>query len=272
MIRQTPSRPAFVTRSARPGACACPVVARKPTVRLRLVGAALAAATLLTSCGTYVGQRVESVILEALPRAVGPATHYDATVRGASADLSHFEQVSAVGVGVRRPRTPVLERIELNLHDVVVDRQARQITSIGDANVTVTLSASDLAGYLGEQRWIAEPVVRVEAPATVIVSGRLNLTGAGVLPVLSGEFRGSLVARGSQLLLNVESLRLGDHEAPALARSLIGQAINPLFDVAHYAIPSRIDRAKVERNAIVVSASGSQITLPIRNQEVLQSR
>ena len=270
MIRQAPSRPVFVTRRDRPAACACPVVARKPTIRR--VGAALTVAALLASCGTYVGQRVESIIVEALPRVVGPATRYDATVRGASADLSHFAQVSAVGVGVRRPRTPVLERIELILLDVAVDRQARQITSIGGANVTVTLSASDLATYLGEQRWIAEPVVRVEAPATVIVSGRLRLMDGGVLPVLSGEFRGSLVASGTQLLLNVESLRLGGYEAPALARSLIGQAINPLFDVAHYAIPSRIDRATVERNAIVVSASGSQITLPIRNQGVLQSR
>ena len=228
--------------------------------------------SLLASCGTYVGQRVESVILEALPRVVGPANHYDATVRGASADLSHFEQVRAVGVGVRRPRTPVLERIELVLSDVAVDRQARQITSIGDANVTVTLNASDLAAYLGEQRWIAEPVVRVEAPATVIVSGRLKLPGAEMLPVLSGEFRGALVARGSQLLLNVQSLRLGDREAPAFARSLIEQAINPLFDVANYAVPSRVDRATVESNAIVVSASGSQITAPIRNQELSQSR
>ena len=270
MIRRAPSRPVFVTRPDRPDGCACLAVACKSTIRL--VGAALAAATLLASCGTYVEQRVESVILEALPRVVGPATHYDATVRGAAADLSHFEQVRAVGVGVRRSRTPVLERIELNLLDVAVDRQARQITSIGEASVTVTLSAADLAAYLGERRWIADPVVRVEAPATVIVSGRLKMPGTEVLPPLSGEFRGSLVARGSQLLLSVESLHLGEREAPALARGLIGQAINPLFDLAHYAIPSRIDRVAVEKDVIVVSASGSQITPPIRNQKVLQSR
>ena len=259
-------------RPARPGGVACFVGARKPAAAL--VGAALTAALLLASCGTYVGQRVESVILEALPRVVGPANHYGATVRGASADLSHFDQVSAVGVGVRRPNTPVLERIELDLLDVAVDRNARQITSIADANVTATLSASDLAAYLDQQRWITESAVRVVAPATVIVSGRFKLPGTGLslLPSLVGEIRTTLAPRGSQLLLKVDALRLGDREAPALARNLIEQAINPLFDVEHYAVPSRIDRAAVEGNSIIVAASGSQISLLKRDHAALLPR
>lgn len=272
MAQQALIVPVPDARPARPGGVACIVGAPKPAaVR---IGAALTAALLLASCGTYVDQRIESVILEALPRVVGPANHYGATVRGASADLSHFDQVRAVGVGVRRPHTPELERIELDLLDVTVDRDARQITSIADAYVTATLSASDLAAYLGQQRWITEPAVRVVAPATVIISGRFKLPGidASLLPYLVGEIRTTLAPRGSQLLLKVDALRLGDREAPALARSLVEQAINPLFDVAHYAVPSRIDRAAVEGNAIVVAASGSQISLLKRDHGALLPR
>ena len=273
MIRHAPSRPVFGSRPSRGVAFVGFVVASKPAVLL--IGAALTAATLLGSCGTYVEQRVESVILEALPQVVGSANHYEATVRGASADLSHFDHVRAVGVGVRRPQSPVLERVELDLLDVAVDRNARQITSIGDATVTAALNASDLTAYLAQQRWIAEPVVRVVAPSAVIVSGKLKLPGVGVdvgvglFPTLAAEFRGNLKSHGSQLLLSVDSLRLGDREAPALARGLIEQAINPLFDVAHYAVPARIDRATVEGNAIVVTASGSQMTLLKRQHRAL---
>lgn len=265
MIRQAPDRRGSVVRRAGSTARAGFSLACKLTVPLN--GAALALTVLLASCAAYLGQRVESVILEALPRVVGPADHYDAVVRGASADLSHFDQVFAVGTAVRRPNSPVLERVQLDLLDIAVDRNARQITSIGNANVSVTLSASALAAYLGRQRWIAEPVVRVVAPATVIVSGRLTLTltlaglgqALGLSPVSMGEFRGHLTTHESQLLLGVDSVRLDDREAPAFARRLIEQGINPLFDVGGYSVPSRIDSVKVERNAIVVIASGSQI-------------
>jgi len=266
MIQQAPLCPVSVVRRARPVAFARLAAVRTPAVVL--IGATLAFAVLLTSCGSYVDQRVEAVIVDALPRAVGPANHYSATVRGASADLSHFGQVHAVGVGVRRPHAPVFERIELDLLDVTVDRNARQITAIGAATVTATLGANDLAAYLGQQPWITEPAVRVEMPATIIVSGRLKLPGieVGILPALAGEFRGTLAARGSQLRVSIESLRLGKNEAPALARGLIEQAVNPLFDIAHHAVPSRIDRATVEGQAIVVTASGSQLSPLKRNR------
>lgn len=260
MIQQAPLCLVSIVRRARPVAFAWLAVVRNPAVVL--IGATLTFAVLLTSCGSYVDQRIERVIVDALPRAVGPANQYSATVRGASADFSHFGQVHAVGVGVRRPHAPVLERIELDLLDVTVDRNARQITSIGAATVTATLSASDLVAYLGQQRWIAEPAVRVEMPAMIIVSGRLKLPSleVGILPALAGEFRGTLAARGSQLRVSIGSLRLGKSEASALVRSLIEQAVNPLFDVADYAVPSRIDRATVEGQAIVVTASGSQLS------------
>jgi len=253
MLRQASTRPAVTGLS----------ISRRRAVRL--TGAALGFTVLLASCQSYVGQRLEGVILEALPRVVGPADRYDAVVHGASADLSHFDQVLAVGVRVRRPSTPVIERIQLDLLDVTVDRNARQITSIGKANVSVTLSASDLAAYLGQQPWMADPVVRMVEPADAVISGRLRIPGLslgpGLSPALMGEFRGHLETRDSQLWLGIDSLRLGGREAPAFARQLIQQGINPLFDVASYAVPSRIDSARVENGAIVVTASGSQITL-----------
>lgn len=216
---------------------------------------------LLASCAAYVEQRVESVIVEALPRVVGPADRYEATVRGANAAATHFDQVSAVGARVQRPRAPVLDRVEMDLFDVSVDRAAKRVTSVGDARANVKLRAEDLAAYLGRQSWIEAPTVRFDSSAEVIVSGRLKLPGLALMSNSIAEFRGRLIPHDSQLLLEVASLRLGDREAPALALGVVEQAINPIFNAADHAVPSRIDAVVVDGASLVIAASGSQMTL-----------
>ena len=110
--------------------------------------------SLLSSCASYVEGRAESVLLEAMPRVIGPADRYEASVRGANTSASHFDAVHAVGVRVQRPGIPVIDRFVVDLQDVELDRPNKQVTAIGSAQAAVRITAADLSTYLMSQRWI----------------------------------------------------------------------------------------------------------------------
>lgn len=219
----------------------------------------LVVAALLASCAAYVEQRVEEAIVDALPRLLGPADRYEASVRGVEAKGSHIDAVRALGNRVKRPRSPVLDRIEVELLDVTFDRAARRVSAVGAAKATLQLRADDLTAYLETQRWIDRPSVRFVAPSGIVVSARLKLPGLALPAAFGVEFRGRLIPAESKLLLAVDGLNLGDRAAPWLARGLIEQAINPLVDLADYALPARIDAIEVEGDALMLHASGSRI-------------
>lgn len=86
-----------------------------------------------------------------MPQAVGPADRYEATDRGPNVSTTHFNRVHVVRFRVRRERSLVLDRIEAELQDVTIDRQAKRVTAIGDAKGTLQLKAGGLANYLRQQ-------------------------------------------------------------------------------------------------------------------------
>ena len=217
--------------------------------------------TLLASCAGYNDQRAQSALLQALPRLVGPADSYTATVLGASSDGTRFEQVQAMGVRVRRPNLPLFERVELRLAGVVVDTAAKRITSLGEARLSLRLKVDDVAAYLGSSEWIDRPAVRLSAPDKIFISGRLKIAGIPLGATSAADLEGRLQARGTQLRLGVDALSWRGQAAPALVRAVVEQAINPILNVSQYAVPTRIDSAVVEGDAITITASGSNMLL-----------
>ena len=123
------------------------------------LNATLLVASLVAGCANYVEGRVEGAVLEALPQVLGPADRYEATVRGTNSNASHFDRVHAVGIRVQRPRTPMIDRIEVDLQDVSVDRPNKQVTGIGAAQTVVCVKSADLTSFLGQQNWIAQPSI-----------------------------------------------------------------------------------------------------------------
>ena len=216
---------------------------------------------LLASCANITERRAETALLQALPRLIGPADNYTATVQGASGDGSRFEQVQAVGVRVRRSNLPVFDRIEVRLSGVAVDTAAKQVNAVGDARLSLRLKPEDLAAYLGSSEWIDRPAVRTVAPDRVFLTGRLKIAGIPLGAEASADLQGRLEARGPQLHLAVDSLSWQGQTASALIRALVERAINPLFNLAQYAVPARIDGARVDSDAIVIDASGSNLLL-----------
>ncbi|MFP5407179.1 MAG: hypothetical protein ACLGHY_12865, partial [Gammaproteobacteria bacterium] len=131
----------------------------------------------LASCATTLDRRAEAVIAQALPSAIGPAARYEVNVEGARGQGSSFARVHAVGIRVERSDAPVMDRLEADLRNVVVDREARRLTSIGSARVQAQILAQDLAGWLGDSGWIENARVSLQPPAGIVVTGIPQLAG-----------------------------------------------------------------------------------------------
>jgi hypothetical protein len=211
-----------------------------------------------TACSTYLDARAEAALREALLRVVGPAESYDVRVSGASLDGSRFERVRFVGRRIARADAPVLDRLELDLQGVVVDRAAKSLTAVAATRVELQLKGADLAVFL--RRWLAEPQVTLAPPDRVAVVGSPRIGGIALGAMGSAELQGRLVGAGTQLFLAIDRIRLGRGEAPPLARVVIERAINPIFDVAEAPLPARLDAVEVGADdTIRIAASGSRL-------------
>jgi hypothetical protein len=227
-----------------------------PAVLARLFAAAVVLAA--AACSTYLDARAEAALREALLRVVGPAESYDVRVSGASLDGSRFERVRFVGRRIARADAPVLDRLELDLQGVVVDRAAKSLTAVGTTRVELQLKGTDLAAFLG--RWLGEPRVTLAPPDRIAIVGTPRLGGIALGGAGAAELQGRLVGQGSELFLTIERIRLGRGEAPPLARAILERAINPIFDVADAPLPTRLDAVEVGADDTVrIAASGSRL-------------
>ena len=228
--------------------------------RSTLAARALGVVALLvaTACSTYLDARAEAALRDALVRVVGPAESYDVRVSGASVDGNRFERVRFVGRRIARAGSPVLDRLELDLRGVVVDRAAKSLTAVADARVELQLKGADLAGFLG--RWMGDAAVTLRAPDRIAIVGTPRLGAIEFAGAGDAELQGRLVGRGSQLFLAIDRIRLGRGEAPPLARAIVERAINPIFDVADAALPAQFDAVEVgSDDTIRIAASGSRL-------------
>ena len=217
---------------------------------------------LLAACSTYLDARAEAALRDALVRVVGPAESYDVRVVGASADGTRFEQVRFVGRRIARANAPVVDRLELDLHGVVVDRREKVLTAVGATHAELRLRGADLADYLRQSGWIADPSVVFNAPDRIVIAGTPRLAGIALAIGDGAEFQGRLFASGSQLRLGVDRVRIGASTAAPLLRAVIERAINPLLDVSAYPLPARIDAVDAGDDNLRVVASGSRLPTP----------
>lgn len=217
------------------------------------------AALVLAACTSYLDDRAERSIREALPRVIGPAASYEVEVSGSSADATRFERVHVAANRVARERTPVIDRIELDLRGAAIDRREKRLSAVDSATGQARVLAADVAGYLQQGGWVDDARVRFAAPNAVVVSGTPKLAGFPLAARDGAEFRGRFVAQGSQLRLAIDQLRLGTVEAPPLLRALLERAVNPLLDSQAYPLPAQMDAVSVEGDALLIKASGSRL-------------
>jgi len=223
---------------------------------------AVLVAVLVAACASVLDERAASALREALTRAVGPAASYDVRVSCASLDASRFERVSVVGGRVARARAPVIDRIELELHGVVIDRQEKRLVALADSRGELRVRAADLTAFLGQSGWIDDAAVTLAAPDRIRVSGRPRIAGIALVAGGGVVIEGRLSSTGTQLRLALDRVRIGDASAPALVRAVLEGAINPLFDAAEHPLPAQIDAVEVDTEALRIAVSGSRLARP----------
>ncbi|WP_412061842.1 DUF2993 domain-containing protein [Rubrivirga sp. IMCC45206] len=208
----------------------------------------------LAASGCDVSGRVEAEIVSALPKALGPADHYDATVDGLQLSARTAERVTITGDRVAREDAPVVDRLDVTLWGVAFDQKTRVLTRVDSARATARLLPADLATYLGTQRGISRAAVTLAAPdrATVRVEGAIE----GFRLPVGAEIRGQLVAADGAVRLDVESVRAaGIGLGGSLARA-VGDRINPVADLRDEDLALTVTDVRVERGAVVVEATG----------------
>lgn len=227
------------------------------SVRALAQWAALAVAGLsssfwLTSCSpsNLVAQGIE----RELPQYVGPADSYDVKIQGLKINAGSAESVVAVGERVRPEGAPVIERLALDLQNVVYDRKAERLSEIGGVHLTAVIRTDDLADFLETYRNVQEAEVMLKSPDEATIRVRPQLGSLAVPRGITVNVTGQLVAEGTQLRFNVSDVSAGGFDLSAIAANRLSDLINPLADLKNLPV-------KVEITSVI--AAGETIGLEV---------
>ena len=222
----------------------------------------VALAAVLAGCD--LSGRVEGEIEAALPRAIGPAESYEATVEGLRARSGEADVVRIVGRRVRPEGSPTLDRLDLDLRGVRYDRGDRRIERAERATGRVRVLPADLAAFLEARDDIAEASVALRPPAAATVRLRPDLTDVALLRGVTAEVRGTLRPDSGRVYLDVTSVRAAGIGLGGTVARALGDRINPVVDLGDRGPDLRVTRLAVEDGALVLDAEADVDGLRLR--------
>lgn len=216
---------------------------------------ALPMSLLIAGCG--VGQSAQTIvahkIADALPQAIGPASHYDVQVSGDALGLARGRArgVQIVGQDVRMTPAVTLDVLTLSARDIVFDAKSRQVQSIGSASFAASLGQAHLTEYLLQAR-----------PNLSVTLGANDLQAA--LPVAVGPIHATVAVRGtlvpttpgaSTLDFVADRARLGILPVPAFAVNAALEAVNPILDLSRVKVPIGVQSADVVGGQLTIKGT-----------------
>ncbi len=208
----------------------------------------------LTSCSpsNLVAQGIE----RELPQYVGPADSYDVKIKGLKVQAGSAESVVAVGERVRPEGAPVIERLALDLQNVVYDRKAERLSEIGGVRLTAVIRTDDLADFLEASRNVSEAEVMLRSPNEATIRIRPQLGSLAVPRGVTVDVTGRLVAEGTQLRFDVSDVSAGGFDLSAIAANRLSDLINPLADLHNLPIKAEITSVIVAGETIGLEVTG----------------
>ena len=217
----------------------------------------------VAASGCDVTGRAEAEIARGLPRAIGPADHYDVEVVGLSARAGKADRIRIVGERVEREGAPVLDRLDLELTGVRYDRGDRVLERVDRAEATARVRPDDLAAFLDTRRGVREATVRVEAPDRFVM--RLRPEAGGLVPDgVVAEVSGRLGAEDGRVVLDVEGVRAGGIGLGRLGARALDALVNPVLDLTDAEPALAVEEVRVEAGAIVIEATANLDGLALR--------
>jgi hypothetical protein len=214
--------------------------------------------------GCDLSGQVERAIEAELPRVIGPADSYRARVEGLRATAGTAQRIEIVGQRVRPEGAPVLERLELELTGVRMDRAAQRIEHVEAASGEARIAPDDLVSFLETHRNVREARLALDAPDRATLRLRPTLAGLNLPAGATVELAGRLVARDGQIAFDVETLRAGGANLGAAAARQVSQSINPLVDLSDMPADLRVTAVRVADGRLQVEATGDPAGLSFR--------
>ena len=230
-----------------------------------LSGASLLGAIVWLGGCVSMDSRIERIIGAELPRVVGPAARYEVNVQGTRVDgeIADLRQVRAVGDRVARDNTPVLDRIEVTLADVVVDRKEKRLLGLGAADARVRVLPSDIAAFLDAKQGFDNVSVTLQPPYEMTVEAQFAIAGFVLPRFARTKVRGRLVTTDGNLIMEIADLRIAGFPTGTIPAIVLEKLINPLVDLSTLPAPTRVTAVEVTQDAVLLTASGSSTATPI---------
>ncbi|WP_121968330.1 DUF2993 domain-containing protein [Leptolyngbya sp. BC1307] len=226
-----------------------------------LVGAGMTG-LLLASCSPT--NLVEQGIERELPKYVGPADSYDVKIEGLRVGAGSAESVVAVGNRVRPEGAPVIERLALDLSEVVYDRKAERLSEVGGARLTAVIRTEDLADFLEANRNVNEAEIILQSPDQATIRVRPQLGDFVVPPGITVAVTGQLAGQGTQLIFNVTNVSAAGIDVSAIAARRLSDTINPLADLKNLPIQVEITSVMVTGETIGLEVVGDPSSFSMR--------
>lgn len=210
----------------------------------------------LGACASVIDNRAEAIIHDELPRLVGPAREYRVEAGGVAPSSGRLQTVHVVGDRIARPGAPVIDRAEVSLRDVHVDRNERRLIALGGADARARVLAADIAAHLDARPGLDAVEVQFHGDDEIAVSAVPSIAGFTLPSGTRVRLRGHLVPRGPHLNLEVTDLRAAGFPIGTWPKFALETLLNPIVDLSRLPAPARIDRARVEGEALIIEASG----------------
>lgn len=222
--------------------------------------AALALLALAGACSPSE-DRVERALEQELQRLVGPADHYDVDVEGLRARSGEADRVVGVGVGVRPPGAPALDRITVEMTDVRYDRERRRLVRLGGATATAIITPADLARFLEREGGVRDADVRLVEPDSAFLRLRPDLGGFPLPRGAFAEVTGRLRGVGSHIRFEVEEVRAAGLGLGSRATETLSGLINPLVDLSEMPVAFEVTDVRVEGGLLRVDAVAAAMSV-----------
>jgi hypothetical protein len=205
--------------------------------------------------GCDVTGTVERAIERELPAVIGPADHYDVTVRGLRASEGTAERVLVMGERVRPEDSPILDRLDLVLDGVRFDRSTQRFGRVDSARATARVTPADLAVFMQDHPNVRRVTITLHEGNEATLRMQPELAGMPLPAGASVEAHGRLIAEDGRIVFSVADLSAAGFPLAGAAVRSISDLINPLVDLTGPPAGLAVTDVRIEDGRLVLDAT-----------------
>ena len=213
-----------------------------------------AAIVFAAGCGHPVQETAAHKIADALPRVLGPASHYDVQVDGDPFALTRgrARAVHIQGQDVQLSPSLTLNTLSVDAQDVSFDTSTRRLSSIGATAFSASLGQENLDRYLARYKSRLPGLVLTLGPNSVEARVPVSALGLTTTAALSGSLQPD-INDPSKLDFVSDGAQVGFVPVPAGLVNLALSSLNPVVDLSHLKVPLTVTNAGISDSRLQLS-------------------